>query len=448
MKVGRCPFPLVLLLLLLGASACNFQMPEPWDSWLLPGLAVLALAACLFGRALSPRLWMAGAAILVLITLYAWNPTHRWSEGVGLLPVEHIPWLPGSAFPTGSWGTLGLAVSMFAAYALAFQLSQRQVWWLQVIAMLGAVAMALAVLMQRLDPKHSPVFEYTGIFVNENHFAAFSNLILPVALALASRARFRAVQEGKPSSPAGLFLLAAVLMGTAVVMCRSRAGVAVMALEVIVYVWQYHRLVGHYPFVGVPLSSFAKVLGGLAVLLVAALAVAAFAREWRHVETVGREWNFRSGILKDTLAAWRSHPAWGTGPGTFSEVFPYYQSEAFQGRAILHAHCEPVQFLAEFGVAGALWIALAALLALSAKGVNPVRPERIPPFAELEQSAFALGLFACALHSAIDFPLRIPLIALLAAAWAGVWAGHRAALSVSENGGMDGAKGAAIPHLP
>ena len=47
----------------------------------------------------------------------------------------------------------------------------------------------------------------------------------------------------------------------------------------------------------------------------------------------------------------------------------------------------------------------------------------IPPFADLERRAFGFGLIACGLHCLIDFPLRIPLIALLAATWAGVWVG-------------------------
>jgi hypothetical protein len=425
MKSRPDPFSWMWLLLLLGVAAWIPFLSAPWNSWLLPGLAVLALAVCLFSRALPMRLGVAGVAILGLIALYACNPTHRWSEGVGLLPVDHLRWLPGSAFSPGGWGALGLATAMVAAYALAFRLSESQIRWLQLAVMLGAAAMALAVLAQRLEPKRSPIFEYTGIFVNENHFAVFSNLILPVVLALAARARFRAVQEGKPSSPAGLFMLVAVLMGTAVGLCRSRAGVAVMALEVVAYAWLCRTLSRQYPFMDVPAPFLVKRLGGLVLLILVLLTVAAFAREWHHVDTLRGEWAFRSGILKDTLAAWRAQPAWGTGPGTFTVVFPYYQSEVFQWHAILHAHCEPIQFLSEFGLAGGLWVMLAARLGLSAPRVAAVRPEWTPSFAELERRAFALGLIACAIHSGIDFPLRTPVIALLAAAWAGVWAGHR-----------------------
>jgi hypothetical protein len=97
----------------------------------------------------------------------------------------------------------------------------------------------------------------------------------------------------------------------------------------------------------------------------------------------------------------------------------------FEGRTILHAHCEPIQFLVEFGVAGSLTVLAVVALALSARGAASAGPVEIPPFADLERRAFGLGLLACALHCLIDFPLRIPLIALIAATWAGVWVGTR-----------------------
>ena len=425
MKACGGPFPLVFLPLLLGAAAGDFLLSPPWEVWVLPGLALLPLAGCLWFGGLPARIWMAGALWLGLIAFYAGNASHGWIDGRGLVPLNHLRGLPASAFPEGTWNAFRLALAMFAAFALGFRLSRRQIRRLQGGAAAAAVAMALVVLTQRLEPKPWPIYEYTGIFVNENHFAVFSNLLLPVVLAMASRARFRAVQEGRPSSPAGLFLLAALLLAAAVVMCRSRAGVAVMALLVAAHVGLCRRTIRQHPFIGTPASSWIKGLGGLSIAAAAGFAVRAFWLEWRHIEAIGREWAFRSGILKDALAAWREQPVWGTGPGTFTAVFPYYQSAMFEGKTILHAHCEPIQWLMEFGVAGALVGGAAAALALSARGGESVGREEMPPFADLERRAFALGLLACALHCLIDFPLRIPLLALLAATWAGAWAGTR-----------------------
>lgn len=422
MKARRFPVPLLCLLLLCGLAAGEGGAPDLWRPWLLPGAALLSLAGC---RGLPRQVWVAGALILGLVALYAANATHHWTAGRGLLPVAHVPGLPGSAWAEASWRTLGLAGAMFAGFALAFGLPEGQVRGLQVATALGAAAMALAVVVQRLGPHPARLHDHTGIFVNENHFAVFATLVLPVVLALAARDRFRAVAAGRPSSPAGLHLLAAALLAAAVVMCRSRAGAAVLALEIAVGVGLCGLLARQHPFLGIPGGFGGKGSGALAIGVAVAFAIAAFAREWRQVETIAREWTFRSGILRDALAMWRNHWVWGTGPGTFSAVYPYYQSPAFAGQTILHAHSEPVQFLSEFGVAGGAWIGMAILLGLSAGNGRRPRADWIPPFAELERRAFALGLAACALHGLIDFPLRIPLLALIAAAWAGVWAGNR-----------------------
>ena len=443
MKSSAHSFAWLFLLLLPAAAAWRPFSTAPAAAWVLPGAGGLALAVCLVRGSLSWRQGLAGGAIAALIALYAWNPTHRWSEGVGLLPAEHVSGWPGSAFPAGSREALGWAIAMGAGYAVAFRLSARQVRGMQWAALAAGVAMALAVLVQRLEPQPFPVYERTGLFVNENHFAVFSNMLLPVVLALAARFRFQAVQEGRPSSPDVLVLLAAVLMGAAVVLSRSRAGVAVMALLVVAHVRECGRVARLHPFVRLPISRLARRLGGVAIAVAAGLAVAAFAREWRHFSDVRGEWIFRSGILKDALSAWWAQPVWGTGPGTFSVVFPYYQSEFYQGRTLLHAHCDPVQFLFEFGWAGGLWVLLALGLGFSARNSGRPAGDAIPSLADLEGRAFALGLLACLVHSLIDFPLRVPLIAVLAAIWAGAWAGLRAVPAVAARARSQGLGGEA-----
>ncbi len=432
MKSADSPFALPLLLLLLGASAVNVPLPAPWNLAWLPGCALLALGGCLLAGSLPGRIWVAGGCLLGLIFLYAWNPSHEWSAGRGLMPRAHWRGWPASADSAGTWATLCLGVAAFAAFASGFVLSRRQIRRLEGFVAVAAAAMALVVLAQRLEPNAPRIRAYTGIFVNENHYAVYANLLLPVVLAAAARARFRAVQAGRPSSPAGLYLLAAGLAAAATVACGSRAGVAVMALLVAACVAWHRRTVRDYPFAGIPASRGLKVAAAAAVVAAAGFAVRAFWNEWRHLGTIGKEWAFRSGILKDALAAWQARPVWGIGPGAFPAVFPYYQSDAYAGLAIRHAHCEPVQFGVEYGGAGLLALAAIAALALSARKPVRAEPDEIPSFADFERRAFGLGLVACALHGVVDFPLRIPLLALIAAAWAGIWLGARPATSGAE----------------
>ena len=428
MMLRRLPILPPLLLLLFAAAAWPWPIPAAWNAARLPVLAGVGLLAC---RRLPPRIWMGGALLLGLIGLYAWNPTHYWRQGVGLLSRAHVAWLPGTADPEGTWAALGVAVAAFAAFALGYRLPKSQIGWLQGAALAAGAVLALVVLFQRLEPDTPRIRAYTGIFVNENHFAVYSNLLLPVVLVMASRARFRAVQDGRPSSPAGLYLLLAMLMGAAVVACRSRAGVAILALLVAAHMELARRIVRQYPFAGIPSGGPSKVLAGIAVAVAAAFAVRAFWMEWPQLGVVAKEWAYRSGMAKNALAAWLERPVWGTGPGSFAAVFPYCQSDLFAGRTILHAHCEPVQFLMEYGVAGlAVLLAGVGLLA-SARGVRTDSSGEIPEFADLERRAFGFALVALGLHGLIDFPLRIPLLALIAAAWAGVWIGTRPAAAVA-----------------
>ena len=425
---ARHPVWLVPLLALLAGAAVR---GSPWSAampaWGLPALAAAALAVGWIGRKIPARLWLAGGLLLGLIAVYASNPTHRWSPGVGLLPVAHVSFLPGSAESGGSWEALGVATAIWAALVLATGLTERQVRGLQMAAALAGAAMAVAVLAQRLEPGAPRIREFTGIFVNENHFAVFSNLLLPPVLALATRARYRAVQAGRPSSPAGLYALVAVLMAAATVASGSRAGVAVMALLVAAHVGSCRQQIRAYPFAGIPTSAGLRLAGGGAIAVAVGFAVRAFRNEWQRLESIGQEWTYRFGIVKGALAAWREQPVWGTGPGTFAAVFPYHCSDLFANRSILHAHCEPVQFLAEFGVAGVLVVVVAVALALAVRNRPGTASGEIPAFADLERRAFGFGLLACGLHALIDFPLRVPVLALIAAAWAGVWIGTRPA---------------------
>ncbi len=126
----------------------------------------------------------------------------------------------------------------------------------------------------------------------------------------------------------------AVLLAAAVVVCRLRAGVAVMTLLVAAHVGLCRRIIRQYPFVGIPPTRLDKWLAGGSVALRWRLPSGHSGRNGSRSKPLARSGAYRSGMLKDALAAWRDRPVWGTGPGTFSTVFPFYQSELFTGRTI------------------------------------------------------------------------------------------------------------------
>ena len=411
---------IVFLMAVLVAVALDAGAPDLVTyRWLPVGAALGASLSLGFLRsrrtlqALVP-LWV----FLLVMAVYALNPTHHWTDGVGLLPADPVPLLPGSAYAPGTWSAFALAVSAVAVFALGLCVSVEDTRWMQWGILLGGVAMALAVLHQRLLPHRSALFSHTGTFANENHFAAFANLLIPVILVTGTRFQYRAAQEGSPSSPAGIFFLGAGLLMAAVLMTGSRMGGALMAVALMAWAFLQWRLQRVYGFLR-PGTAIRK-LWAPAFIALAALGLLAigFTREWLSGSVWRREFGFRGQLLADTVKVWLAHPWWGTGPGTFSIVFPYYQSAELAGHQVTHAHCEPLQYLAEFGVlGGVLGLCAVAVSLLALRRCACSCGSSFPSFGELEAWGFGIGLITVFLHSLVDFPFRMPVILFLSAVW-------------------------------
>ena len=349
--------------------------------------------------------------------LYGLNPTYSWAEGAGARPIDHLSFLPGTAFPEGTASTARFALMAVTACGLTMSLEGKSVGLLfSGMILVGAITSLIAI-GQRLSPRPYPVFDFTGFFPYENHFAAFVNLLLPITLCQGMRCRMRALQKGKLSSPAPLFFCAAGLMVAAVSLCDSRAGLLIAGLIVGSWLLWMAWLSRRYPqLMRVP--SRCVVPGAIAAgvfVLIPALVWAI-----RQMRRVGDELEFRFDVVADTLSMWLSRPWWGTGPGSFRAVFPYYQSLPVEKYFFRHAHCEPVQFLAELGVLGVLVCMVAGGLILSSGTGRKNRRRLTPSFLALEGFGLCVALVGVGLHSLVDFPFRHPMIALLTVVWAAI----------------------------
>jgi hypothetical protein len=123
----------------------------------------------------------------------------------------------------------------------------------------------------------------------------------------------------------------------------------------------------------------------------------------------------RTRIWGVALSMVRAAPLGGVGPGAFGEAFPAYRPAAFAVFSGDYAHSEPLQAAAELGVIGfglaawgfACWWKLARRAAMR-------DPDRCAAGAALA----AVGVFA-----AVDFPLHVPVLALVATGLAAALAG-------------------------
>jgi len=359
--------------------------------------------------------------VLGLMGLYVLNPSHVFTPGIGLLPRQHIGLLPAAAYGPGALRALGLALMVIVSVVSSAMLPAQCRRVLLTLVIAGAAIMALQVWVQRLTPRRFPVFAHTGIFVNPNHFAAFANLVIPLAVVTAMRSRINAFHRGRASSPAGLFLLAAGCLGVAVVLARSRAGMAILALQATGFLLLWWRLEVRYPFaLPTPSGGVLRYARAVVVMVALVLVIGLAARSVGQLSSLWRDIEFRGTVAADVARMWTSNLWWGTGPGSFAVVFPYYQRLPVERYYFRHAHNEPLQFLAEFGLLGAG--VLGTGLMLIGVGLRGSRRDDtgILPSALLEGPACILALIGVGLHGLVDFPFRHPLMLLMVSLWLGM----------------------------
>ncbi len=203
-----------------------------------------------------------------------------------------------------------------------------------------------------------------GPFLNHDHFASFIALVLPVA----------AVEMRKRGTSQLGFVLAIAGFYAAVVASGSRAGFAVVTLEIMILL----ALVGSFRRLMLPL---------LGMILVFA-AVVGWGRLWERFHIAG-SFTSRGEINRVTLAIIKSSPWKGTGLGTWTLMYPAF-AERDIGLFANAAHNDWLQWTAEGGVS-----LLAIMATVCYSSVQFAR--RIP---------WALGLPMVLLHCIIEFPMQ------------------------------------------
>ena len=238
-----------------------------------------------------------------------------------------------------------------------------------------------------------------GFQANRNH-AADVLLIAMVAFAAAAREwqeRWRPAISG-PAFPA-VVLGVSALVSISVIVTASRAGAALLPLA-----WLGVLLVIR------PWLRFdRRVLG----VLVVSAAFAAVAGAWfvHHNHVIARiaarftlDQEFRPRIWADSLYAARLYFPFGSGMGTFVQVFQAIERlENVDQFLTNRAHNDVLELLIEGGA-----VAMAALLAIAALiGRRAWLCIRRPPTGSMPHVVFALvTLCVIALHSQVDYPLR------------------------------------------
>lgn len=418
----------------------------PWASRAASVLALGVSAAVLVGSlwhrrpslSLAP-LWplfaLAGVGVLQLVPLppalhafVAPGSTALWHPSEpAVAEVLGATWKPISIHPLATRAALSWLFGLAALGALALPaLRDRQ--WARGIGM-GLVAGGLVVASFGVVARVAfgsllfghiavPTVSPFGPFVSKNHFAGYVTAIALLSLGLAVGLADEARRDSSGlswvrSSRAALTVVAfgaTMLLFLGVLVSQSRGGaLGLLAGALAFLLLRASQRSGA--------ASRPKAVGVVATLaLVGTLALAALlpdearSRLRTIVGPPDSSGSFRLGLWRDSLAAFRTSPAAGQGLGAFADALAPRKTVAGELR-VEHAENDFVEVLVEGGVAAAALVA-AGLPLIFRLGLAARERHGLGRGLAMGAAAVLVGV---AVHSFVDFPLRLPAVASAAA---------------------------------
>jgi O-antigen ligase len=292
-----------------------------------------------------------------------------------------------SVYPRETWNALLMWTTNLAVFAVALQVfsdAGTRERFLRATLLFGfalSVVSTLAMFTSRTNvfwifPAGSDRVP-AGPFLSPNQYAAFIELVLPLAL-------FRAASDARRRV---LFALMAGTMYASVIASASRAGFVLTSLEMVAALALALR--AH----GATLRGIARLVSVLAAFILLFTALVGWETLWNRLNRADA-FAGRREMLDSTLDMIRDRPWTGFGLGTWSTVYPAY-ARYDDGLFANQAHNDWAQWTAEGGFP---FLALLAGLALWS-----VRPAL--------RSLWGIGVIAVFLHCLVDYPLQKPALA-------------------------------------
>jgi O-antigen ligase len=267
-------------------------------------------------------------------------------------------------------------------------------------------------------PREYYPFSATGTLISRNHFAYLMEMLLPASAAFgivfAAGARRRAdgrrSDESEERARRTLVATLTILCGLGLLFSRSRMGLISFAAAATT-VALLNRLLAPEVVQKNDRRRSARLLnwGVGAFVVVATLMIGGGAVLERFVSLEQDLKTGRMPLWSASIEMFADRPLFGHGWGTYEGLLPGYRPRP-QGDYYDHAHSEYLEVLVETGIAG--FAILAGMLVLFARRL--VRSLRAP-LSSVQRttiSFLALAVISVLFHSAADFGLRVPGVAL------------------------------------
>lgn len=433
----------IVLLALVSAAPWAFGAEEPaFQGLLLAGIAAIAFLGgvrvllsggadswnCPVALALAALILLSGLQLLPLppAWLQAVSPASQ-ELAAKLLPDRHESfvgasaespileyWRPISLNPPGTrWFLIQLLALLLVAIIVRGQLAgpgffHRLRW----AVFLNGSALSLFALAQAASsPSHMVYWTFAtdgsvfGPFICRNHFPFYLSLCIGLSIGL-----LRNNSQSSPlQDPGRLWILCGLaLMGVACLFSLSRGGIAAMAISALIVGVIARRHIIQMRSLALPALGLS-----LAAMLAAWLGTRSVESRLATIEQPGAGLSERLAIWRSVLPHLARFPLLGSGNGTFALLEPSYRTEGREGDFPIaeFAHNEYLEAafeggIARFAVTAILPIAIVIIMARAIRG-------DVEPHNRMALLGGLWGVLTIAIHSAVDFGMHMPAIALL-----------------------------------
>ncbi|HEY6662615.1 MAG TPA: O-antigen ligase family protein [Sphingomicrobium sp.] len=411
----------LLLCLLLGGSGQGV-----WANMLLQvlGLGLMAWAATSPEEEAMPRgqrqlLWLILIALAIIALQLIPLPASLWQRLGGRQPIVEGFEVLGIALPALSVsvapyetvsGLLGLIPGL-AVLIASLRLGTRPLpLVLAVFAGTFGGILIGALQVSSADPANSPWYFYpqtnygvaTGFFANANHMATLLIITLPFLAAVLASVGSRRRNAQRYSAVLALVAGGAVVVAVGIALNGSLAGyglaVPVLLASALIVLPSRSRAFGW----------LAPLAGVLLICAIGWLTTTPLSNSSTLRSNAETSVQSRAEILRTSVKAVRDFMPFGSGMGSFREVYALYEDHdrLDPNTYVNHAHNDYVELALETGVPGL--IVLILFLGWWGKAAWKAWRRRDPdPFAR----AAAVASAAILIHSIVDFPLRTAAIA-------------------------------------
>lgn len=413
---------IVLLCVMLVFSNIAYGAVETWALGFLSLFAGFVVVFWIADALIKKELWVSFSKLqlpllgLILIGLIQLLPLRSLNISTDLLSIPAANSLSLDPYLTKLAVVQLIIYFIFFAAALSFINIQNRLRKVVVFIIIFGALMAFFGILQRLagvegiyGMRPTPSAIPFASFVNQHHFAAFMEMTIGLTLGLIF---------GKATDKDKRFLLiiAAVLMGIAIVMTSSRGGMlslfGVLAFVITANLLKKQKddnkssTENRQNF----RRNFTIIAGGLALILGLFGAVLLLGGDASLLRGVGlaNEQDFTSGRTYFWAVALKiilNHPILGVGLDAFGTAFTRFDTWNGTFR-IEQAHNDYLQILADAGILG--FACVVSFIYLLFKTSLHAVGDALNRFRRNSAIGALAGCFGILIHSFFDFPLRTP----------------------------------------